>query len=43
MTKEEIRSDFRWHFMAYNNAVAALVRLGFTIYAADQYLYSEEA
>ena len=43
MTKEEIRYDFRNNFMAFNNAVSALVRLGFTIYAAEQYLYSDVA
>lgn len=41
MTKEEIKSDFRWGYMAFNNAMEALYRLGFTTYAAEQYLYSE--
>jgi hypothetical protein len=41
MTKEEIKADFQNNFMAFNNALAALVRLGFNVWAAEQYLYAE--
>lgn len=41
MSKEQIKADFQNNYMAFNNALAALVRLGFTIYAAEQYLYAD--
>lgn len=42
MTKEEIRHAYRWESsISYEWAIMMLGRLGFTQYAADQYLYAE--
>ena len=42
MTKEEIRKAYRYDFtIGYDYAIRLLMKLGFTEYAADKYLFAE--
>ena len=42
MTKYEIRAKYRYSLeIGYDCAVVLLMRLGFTEYAADQFLFAE--
>jgi hypothetical protein len=41
MTKEEIRIAYNDFTIGYDTAITLLMRLGFTEYAADQYLFAE--
>lgn len=41
MTKEQIREAYRFELtIGYDSAIAMLMHLGFTEYAADQYLFA---
>lgn len=43
MTKHEIRDTYRRdHEISYDHAVLLLMRLGFTEYAADKFLFAED-
>lgn len=42
MTKEQIKEAYRVHCcISFQFAVECLVRIGFTHFAAEQYLYAE--
>ena len=41
MSKDDIRDAYRFHFtIGYDTAIALLMQLGFTEYAADRYLFA---
>lgn len=42
MTKEQIKEAYRVHLcISFQFAVECLMRIGFTYFAAEQYLYAE--